>query len=733
MKKFNLKNEKIDLVYFWCDSNDKEWSNQRLYWQRQLNVENNIENSTDECRFRSHDELKYSLRSIEKFAPWINRIFIVTDNQIPTWLDTKNPKIKVVFHKDFIEPEYLPCYNAIALEFHLQKIPSLSEYFLLANDDMFLGRKAKKHDFYTKSGKIIERVKKLNYKKEEIENKEEFINSISIDFDRSTFLSNAAMFEHFGLIPNYSDSHNITAYKKSLIKECCEIFKEEVHKTCLQKFRTGNCIQRIIYSYYADYKNQLEKRVFDSKQQEKIMSNNFENWFKKPEYITLHLGKPYSMYSPECIIKKKPLLFCVNDTIDALNRHYELFDRMINRYFPKKSSFEQEQVHICLSCDENYALHCTAAILSIIKNADKNAYLNFYVLNTSLIQKTKDKMSKTINTAKSNIKFIQINENDFKLCPLPKNLYFSIETYFRLKIASIFKDLDKVLYIDSDTITKGNILELWNIDITDYYAAACKDVNNPEHMKKFIDPHKYFNAGIMLINCKKWRENDIEQKCFEFIKQYNEDIIYVDQDVLNSVLLGGIKFFDANWNAEYNPLYDLISYLYKEKEMNLIHYISRNKPWNTDVENKYAKYYYKYAFQTPWKLQTLKNYVNNVILTKFLPVKNFIDDLKIAKQLKQEVKNNRVVLWGASMYLKHLVKFFNVNSPEIIGIIDRDKNKTGTKIGRYKIYPPEAITTLAPDKIISSVVNHPKMEQYIKKELELRNLNINIDAELFTK
>ena len=739
MNNFDINSEKIDLVYLWVDDNDQKWQEKKSLWQQKLNIIDNIENSTSKCRFRNNDELKYSLRSVEKFAPWINKIFIVTDNQIPNWLDTSNPKIEVIFHQDFIEQKYLPCFNSIALEFHLHKIPNLSEYFLLANDDMFFGRKVKKQDFYTKSGKIIERTNRLNYSKEQIADASNFMDTIPVEFNKCIFWTNAVVYNKLNFIPNYIDIHNITAYKKSLIKECCEVFKEEVEKVCSQKFRNGHCIERLIYSYYAYYKKELErKEVYNNQTQKKMLERskfNPKSWFQKFEYITLHMGKIYSPFSPECILEKRPKFFCANDTNNTKERHRELFKKMITEYFPQPSSYEkQEQINICLATDDNYIPHCAATILSIIKNATSNSYLNFFILNKGLLEENIQKIRTIANTQNSKVIFKQVNNADFKNCPVPKHMHFSIETYFRIKIASLFPAIDKMLYIDCDTIILSDIKTLWETDIKEHCVAVCKDLNIQfSHLTPLIGEHIYFNAGIMLINCKKWREENIEEKCFDFINKHSDYIIWVDQDVLNCVLLKKLRFFSETWNFQYHPAYDTLSYLYKDKELNLIHYISKNKPWKTNVKCKYAKYYYKYAFKTPWKAKALKNYIENVIFNKVAILRTFMEDKRVAKSLIKEVHNRRVVLWGASIYLKNLIKYHNIKTSEIVGIIDRDPGKTGKKLGKYMIYHPNSLDSLKPDIIISSVVNHPKMGEFINEELTQRKLDIEVNTQIFVK
>ena len=105
-------------------------------------LERKVENSLSSFngRYVNNDELKYSLRSVERYAPWIRKIFIVTDDQTPEWLDIENPKIKIIDHKEILPAESLPCFNSNVLEHFLCKISNLSEYFILSNDDTFFNK-----------------------------------------------------------------------------------------------------------------------------------------------------------------------------------------------------------------------------------------------------------------------------------------------------------------------------------------------------------------------------------------------------------------------------------------------------------------------------------------------------------------------------------------------------------------------------------------------------------------
>src|SRR5690606_32380528 len=96
-------------------------------------------------------ELRYSLRSIEAFAPWFNRIFIVTNGQVPAWL-RDDPKVVVVTHSEILEPQYLPTFNSHVIGSALHRIPGLSEHYIYFNDDVFLLRPISRNEAFSDGG-----------------------------------------------------------------------------------------------------------------------------------------------------------------------------------------------------------------------------------------------------------------------------------------------------------------------------------------------------------------------------------------------------------------------------------------------------------------------------------------------------------------------------------------------------------------------------------------------------
>lgn len=143
---------KIDVVYTWVDGADPAWQ-KRFGHALKTNNHPILAEAARKCRFRSRDELKYSLRSVWKYAPFVNHIYIVTSNQTPKWLKP-HPKITVIDHEDiFLSEGDLPTFNSQAIEANLHHIPDLKECYIYFNDDVFLGATVKPHDFFSDSGK----------------------------------------------------------------------------------------------------------------------------------------------------------------------------------------------------------------------------------------------------------------------------------------------------------------------------------------------------------------------------------------------------------------------------------------------------------------------------------------------------------------------------------------------------------------------------------------------------
>ena len=135
----------IDIVVTWVDGSDPEWRNEKRKY-----LPGNTDGDNDE-RFREWGLIRYWFRCIEKNAPWVRKIHFVTWGHLPKWLDTSNPRLHIVNHKDYLPEEARPCFNSTLLERYFHKIPGIAEHFVYFNDDFYLLGVVDK-DFFFKNG-----------------------------------------------------------------------------------------------------------------------------------------------------------------------------------------------------------------------------------------------------------------------------------------------------------------------------------------------------------------------------------------------------------------------------------------------------------------------------------------------------------------------------------------------------------------------------------------------------
>ena len=306
----------IDLVYLWVDSSDEEWKK-----KKNASIDANSEYAKDainDCRFISNDELKYSLRSIEQNIPWINNIYIITDNQTPNWLDLNNSRVKIVNHSEIIPQEKLPLFNSCAIETRIPFISGLSENFLYANDDMFIWNPVDAN-FFFENNKAICRVGK------KIQNR-----AYKHIYGYTINSAYKLMKSRFRIDIPYFPHHGIDAYKKSLFLECIEEFQAEFEETLNHRFRQFSDLQRIIVSYYMIYKGQGVIRT--------TLPNLFTSLFRgnvESECYDLKSSKIKK------IIKSKAKLMCINDCRKTTDNNRKEIKDFLEKKFPNKSSFEK--------------------------------------------------------------------------------------------------------------------------------------------------------------------------------------------------------------------------------------------------------------------------------------------------------------------------------------------------------------------------------------------------------
>lgn len=309
--------EPIDLVYLWVDGNDPLWRAKRDAF---IGIPHD---NPANCkgRYQDNDELKYSLRSVEKYAPWVRNIYIVTDDQTPSWLNTSNPRVHMVSHRDILPPEALPCFNSNVIEHNLYKIPGLSEQFLCANDDMLLNRPVSSESFFPAPGKVIVRLNKRPFKRLLVWYKVKVLGRKLESYNKAVDNAARMMLHRFGHYYNPRTHHNIDAYLKSSIQETHEIFKQRIEQTYANHMRSDSDVNRNLYSYVDIEKNR-----------------------GVPVYVDEHTSLRLPIHKHELyeqFDKLNPTFFCVNDSQFATDDDRRIVKNFLETRFPDKSTFEK--------------------------------------------------------------------------------------------------------------------------------------------------------------------------------------------------------------------------------------------------------------------------------------------------------------------------------------------------------------------------------------------------------
>lgn len=300
-------------------------------------------------------------------------------------------------------------------------------------------------------------------------------------------------------------------------------------------------------------------------------------------------------------------------------------------------------IPIFLSSDNNYAPYLAVAIKSICENT-KNA-INFYIIDCGIEESIKNILTKLVLQYTGNtIEFIDPSEqNIFNDCRARNHV--SKAAYARLLIPYIKPQIDKVVYLDVDIIVNLDITELFNQNINDYIIGApfgeCEEYYyHGIRTKKSLGIdmiHNYFCSGILVIDCKKWRENNLTQKLKDIYEEYKERMIHNDQDLLN-ILFSNNKYFNLDKKFNY-----IIQYEHTENPNVIYHYDGAVKPWHflpslkTNII-KYIDIWWDYAKKTPFYDELLKQ-------CKYKTKESLYD------------KKLEIFLWKHNRFLKNKIKF----------------------------------------------------------------------------
>lgn len=235
--------EDVDMVFSWVDGSSNDFQRQRAAQMAEYVVG---EGDDGPARYRHVDELRYALRSVHMYAPWVRRIFIATDSPAPPWL-ADHPRVTVVRSEEFFaDITTLPTHNSHAVEAQLHRIDGLAEHFLYSNDDMFFARPVEPELFFSPSGvtKFVESGTRIGTGPSRVSRS---------GHDNALRVNRDLLRARFGRVITRDLEHCATPLRRSILAELEHTFPDDFARTAASRFRSASDISvtNSLYHYYA--------------------------------------------------------------------------------------------------------------------------------------------------------------------------------------------------------------------------------------------------------------------------------------------------------------------------------------------------------------------------------------------------------------------------------------------------------------------------------------------------
>ena len=323
--------QKIDFVILWVDGNDPAWQKEKAKFSPEKSADDN------NVRYRDWETLRYFFRSVESFAPWVNKIHFVTCGHFPSWLNLNHQKLNFVCHEDFIAKKYLPLFNSSAIEINIPNIKNLSNNFVYFNDDMFLLRPTQPADFFKNNLPCDSAILSPIIPKGSDDFHKTLANNVAIinnNFHKhltkkwfspkyhSDLLRNFALAPWHNF-PGFYNPHTPISFNKPLVKKAFALAPDAVESTISSRFRDNNSNITIWLARYY----QLVTDNFTPR------SANFSHYFE-------YESDNSKMYS--AIKRQSYSAICLNDIPGDYDFESEKKKTLaaLDSILPKKSSFE---------------------------------------------------------------------------------------------------------------------------------------------------------------------------------------------------------------------------------------------------------------------------------------------------------------------------------------------------------------------------------------------------------
>ena len=283
-------------------------------------------------------------------------------------------------------------------------------------------------------------------------------------------------------------------------------------------------------------------------------------------------------------------------------------------------------MNILYTFNDKFVPQVGASICSVCENNEKVDEIHFYLLTYQLEEKNRQELTRLIDGYNRNVTFIS-------LADLTSYFTFEFDTLgwnpvilARLLVGKLIPEIvERILYLDGDTIVRHDLSELWESDMNGCIIGACVEptVDKQRKNKLGLEHSPYFNSGVLLIDLKRWRENKAGERIIEFYREGQGKLFAPDQDAINGALKGEIYILSPKYNfsntfifypyrtikklMEGNNFISESAYKDSKKDPYIIHYLGEERPWRKGSTHKYKNDYIHYLNKTPWKHTKLED------------------------------------------------------------------------------------------------------------------------------
>jgi lipopolysaccharide biosynthesis glycosyltransferase len=268
-------------------------------------------------------------------------------------------------------------------------------------------------------------------------------------------------------------------------------------------------------------------------------------------------------------------------------------------------------LNIACAIDEKYAQHCGVMLSSLFVN-NPDVSLSVYVINDGLSTAARARLDSVARQFQQQLRFESIDTTLLGNARISAHL--SLATYFRLLIPRVLPpDVEKVLFLDSDLIVRSSIVELYDTAFEEHTLAAVENPFSTSDAERLALPTgaAYFNAGVLLINLRAWRDEGTCEKAIEYINAQADVLRFHDQDALNATLRGRWRKCSPVWNAQEAFFLtrcaaaelgvDKRELRSTRSNPRIVHFTGSAKPWDGYLNHPFEDEYFKYLAWTPWK------------------------------------------------------------------------------------------------------------------------------------